>query len=145
MAYCTAADLDSGMSDLGQAQTTAESGSTADATILAQVIADASSKMDAYLMGRYTVPITGDSTALAILRSICVPIAVYLLYKRRLIKNAEVVADYERAIEELKMIKKDGGLPGAGSPVIGTEPLVEDYEPIVGTESQVFGKDLQLY
>lgn len=149
MAYLTAAQLDAAISDLGQAQLTAESGSTIDSTILTEVITQASSRIDMYLAARYTVPVTGDSTALAILVTIAVPIATYLLYKRRLIagKNDEITEDYKRALSELEMLR-DGklSLPGAGSGgVIGSEPLVEDYDPIVGAEIQVFGKELQLY
>ncbi len=146
MAYCTSAQLEAQISELGQAQTTAETGTSIDATILDEVIDQAGNKMNLYLMAKYTVPITA-ADALPILVPICVTIATYLLYKRRLIasKNDQIVEDYKLAIEELKMIREDGGLPGLGDSAIGTEPAIEDYEPIVGSETQVFGTVLQSF
>ena len=141
MAYCTATQLQAAISNKGQAQLSADAGTTIDSTIVGEVISQASAQIDLYLGGRYTVPITSGTAALAYLVTACVKISAYYLLKRRFIsgKYDEFRSDYEDTIEELKEIKSGAmSLPGITSTAVDTDPTLDDYS-IVGSELQVYG------
>ena len=116
MPYATQSDLASVLTDGQLAQLTADSGTSADATIVSKALADASAEMDGYLAGRYVVPVTGGSTDLDILRPHCLKLTKWLLYGRRAIGGdyQELERDYKTTIAWLSGIRDGkGSLPSA--------------------------------
>lgn len=141
MAYCTSTELEAALSAMAQSQLSADTGTTPDSTILTEIIANASARIDFYLSGRYSVPITTGASTLAYLKATCISIAAYLLLKRRLIsgEHEDFRNDYIEAIDELKDIRSGVlELPGTTSTEGATDPRLDDRS-VVGSELQIYG------
>ena len=61
MSYLTDADIESVLSDERLAEFTAESGTTADAAVVAELRADVDGRIDGALAGRYAVPVASET------------------------------------------------------------------------------------
>jgi len=144
MAYATEADLASLISETKLAQLTTESGNMEDSLVLTAALSDASSRIDGYLAGRYTVPVT-DATSLAILKAHCIVLVKWFLFLRNDIGesfNGSLGNEYKATIDWLMAIGKGTlSLPsGAAVPTVDVE--VTDEEAIADSEDPVFGTDL---
>lgn len=139
MAYCTTTELEASLAARAQAQLTADTGTTVDATVLAEVISQADARINMYLSSRFSVPVTGGTASLAYLKSVSVTIAAYLCLKRRQIHNDDFRQDYLMAIEELKAIK-DGSmsLPDTDTTATDQDPRIDNFS-VAGGERQIFG------
>lgn len=80
MSYCTQEDLEREISRAELTALTAESGAEPDAEVVGQVLTEVAAEINAYLAGRYVLPLPEVPQSL---RSVAVALAVYRLYGRR--------------------------------------------------------------
>ena len=106
VSYCSSVDIESYVSTPTLIQlTNDEGGDVINDIVTQEAIVYASTLIDGYLRGRYTLPL---NTHFPLLKILCIDIAVYRLYSRRMrdempetIENA-----YKNAISTLRDIQK---------------------------------------
>ena len=117
--YASQTELQNHVGTVDLARLTADSGSTPNATIVAQEIDLAEGEVDGYLSTRYTTPInlaaTPDLTDW--LKQLTLKIAAWRCWHRRNVKIPSVELDYKDAIEQLKsFVAGEAEGPGADIP-----------------------------
>lgn len=107
----------------------------------AAALRDASSMIDAYLGGRYSLPIS-DEAAISFLKGLCLDLAVHKLMQRYSLPSDEIKAAATEAMEMLKAIAanklnlpSEGGASAASGVVIielgsDIEPTFDDLESL---------------
>lgn len=131
--YATQTEMEAACRAARMIELTEDSGSTVNATILTEVITQASRFMDGFLGGRYAVPIT-EAAALPILASHCVTVAMYRLWSRAGFPGREnpFRDEYTSTVDWLKDIAS-GKIPLPG----GSSATADDTASW-GSEPQVF-------
>jgi phage gp36-like protein len=116
MAYCTQSDIVEQLDEDILEQLTDDAGAgDVDDSVVDRAIADADAEVDAYCMGRYTVPL---SPVPAMIRRISVDMAIYHLYSRRS-DPPEVRKDrYKNAVRFLEKVSTGGITLGAAEPTV---------------------------
>lgn len=116
MAYAVQADLSPRrISNAELIQLTDDTNSgTVNASLVTDILDEASAQIDSYCRVRYTVPLQASSQV----KGLCLTIAEYLLYLRRKRMKAEVRQSYEDAISFLKDVSS--GKAGLDQPVAAT-------------------------
>lgn len=138
--YCTLEDL------LGQVSEQVLVGLTDDEGIGAvhvgrveQAIADATARIDAYCQARYPVPF---NPVPAVIRRLCIDIAVYNLFSRRGFRedsaDEAVIRRYKDAIRMLEQI-------ATGSVRIGAAQPPPSHGVAMVSRPRVFGPELDAY
>jgi len=102
--------------------------------IVNKAIEDASAEVDAFLIGRYEVPILPVPK---VIRKLCVDIAIYNLFSRRLQDEIpeNVRKRYEDAISLLKMIANGQIFLSVSSPEHSASGYVKPAEQVFSRES----------
>ena len=105
MAYCTIEDVKKLLPEADLVQLTDDEGAgTINPQRLEEAVAQADADIDAYLSGKYTVPLTPVP---AVVKKLSADIAVYNLYSRRLEKIPETRSErYKNAVRMLEGIAK---------------------------------------
>ena len=124
MAYCTQDDISPAQLDediLVQLTDDDGDGDVVDDPV-DRAIADAGAEIDAYCMGRYTVPL---SPVPAMIRRIAVDMAIYHLYSRRGDPPGNRVDRYKNAIRFLEKVSTGGITLGVAEPTVSdsTQPV----------------------
>ena len=104
--YCTSQDIETQISIPTLIQLSSDTGQDAiDQTVVEEAILYASTLIDGYLRGRYTLPL---NTHFPLLRILCIDISIYRLYCRRLYTEIpEAISEaYKNAIATLRDIQK---------------------------------------
>jgi len=134
MTYCDLSDLLKMMPPAELAELTAESGDEPDETVVAEAIAKADAELDAYLAGRYRLPLTETPPQV---KSLSLDLAIYHLYSRRGVMP-EVRRDrYRDAVAFLKEVAAGRArLEGAGGEPAGTLKEVAEVKSTPRTFSR---------
>ncbi len=106
MDYCTIEDIELHTSTPTLSQLTSDDGTEAiNRDVAQESILYASTLIDGYLRGRYTLPL---NIHFPLLRVLCIDISVYRLYSRRMRNEMPEVIEqnYKNAIQTLKDIQK---------------------------------------
>jgi phage gp36-like protein len=104
MSYSTLDDIKNDISEEQLIQLTDDAGAGAvDEAKVTDAIADADSEINAYLRGRYTLPL---DPAPRILKKLSVGIALYYLFHRRQIADETIKERYNNAVKLLDRIAK---------------------------------------
>jgi len=106
MDYCTIEDIELHTSTPTLSQLTSDDGTEAiNRDVAQESILYASTLIDGYLRGRYTLPL---NIHFPLLRVLCVDISIYRLYSRRMRNEMPEVIEqnYKNAIQTLKDIQK---------------------------------------
>jgi phage gp36-like protein len=106
MDYCTQEDLETHLSTATLIQLTSDDGANViDSAVALEAIIYASTLINGYLRGRYSLPL---NSPLPLLRIIAIDIAVYRLYSRRMrTEIPDVISNqYNEAIKRLQDIQK---------------------------------------
>ncbi len=137
MSYLADAAIESVLSDGKLAEFTAESGSTADAGVLALALTDVDALIDSALAGGYAVPVT-DTTTVRLLQPHAKVLLKWTLYVRRGLNPDEALRiSYEATTRWLRDVQKgDAKLPPSAA--AATVPGVDTTA--LGTSS--FGSDV---
>lgn len=133
--YCTAAELEVEISAARQIEATSETAAAVDALVLS-CIETVSRRIDSYLGGRITVPVT-SSAVKALLRPHCITLSKRLFFVRRDLKISDALAqECKESIAWLMAVAKGDVSPPPTTPV----PTVPDTvtEGSFGSETQVF-------
>ena len=104
--YCTIEDIELHTSTPTLSQLTSDDGTEAiNRDVAQESILYASTLIDGYLRGRYTLPL---NIHFPLLRVLCIDISVYRLYSRRMRNEMPEVIEqnYKNAIQTLKDIQK---------------------------------------
>ena len=104
--YCSSSDIESYVSTPTLIQlTNDEGGDVINDTVTQEAIIYASTLIDGYLRGRYTLPL---DTQFPLLKILCIDISVYRLYSRRMRDEMPEVIEnaYKNAISTLRDIQK---------------------------------------
>lgn len=116
--YCDVDDLISATSEQDLIQLTDDEGSGAyNASRINDAITSAQAEIDGYCMVRYSGQIPFDPVP-DLVKSLCVEIAIYNLYKRRKAVDDEIKDRYEKAVATLDKISR------------GTVKLLADDEKV---------------
>ncbi len=117
MAYCSPSDILTMISQEELAELTADSGDLPDTFVVEEVITLADAEIDAYLGGRYEVPLTPAPPRL---KALSVDMAIYHLYSRRSVVPPVRRDKYEAAVAFLQDVAAGSvGLEGAGGDPAG--------------------------
>lgn len=106
VSYCSSSDIESYVSTPTLIQlTNDEGGDVINDTVTQEAIIYASTLIDGYLRGRYTLPL---DTQFPLLKILCIDISVYRLYSRRMRDEMPEVIEnaYKNAISTLRDIQK---------------------------------------
>ncbi|MBO6273472.1 DUF1320 domain-containing protein [bacterium] len=106
VSYCSSSDIESYISTPTLIQLTNDEGGDVINNIVTQeAIIYASTLIDGYLRGRYTLPL---DTQFPLLKILCIDISVYRLYSRRMRDEMPEVIEnaYKNAISTLRDIQK---------------------------------------
>ena len=106
VSYCSSSDIESYVSTPTIIQlTNDEGGDVINDTVTQEAIVYASTLIDGYLRGRYTLPL---DTQFPLLKILCIDIAVYRLYSRRMRDEMPEVIEnaYKNALSTLRDIQK---------------------------------------
>ena len=106
VSYCSSSDIESYVSTPTLIQlTNDEGGDVINDTVTQEAIVYASTLIDGYLRGRYTLPL---DTQFPLLKILCIDIAVYRLYSRRMRDEMPEVIEnaYKNALSTLRDIQK---------------------------------------
>ena len=106
VSYCSSSDIESYVSTPTLIQlTNDEGGDVINDTVTQEAIIYASTLIDGYLRGRYTLPL---DTQFPLLKILCIDISVYRLYSRRMRDDMPEVIEnaYKNAISTLRDIQK---------------------------------------
>ncbi len=106
VSYCSSSDIESYVSTPTLIQlTNDEGGDIINDTVTQEAIIYASTLIDGYLRGRYTLPL---DTQFPLLKILCIDISVYRLYSRRMRDEMPEVIEnaYKNAISTLRDIQK---------------------------------------
>ncbi|MBQ2611953.1 DUF1320 domain-containing protein [bacterium] len=106
MDYCTIEDIELHTSTPTLSQLTSDDGTEAiNRDVAQESILYASTLIDGYLRGRYTLPL---NIHFPLLRVLCIDISIYRLYSRRMRNEMPEVIEqnYKNAIQTLKDIQK---------------------------------------
>ncbi|MBP3847446.1 DUF1320 domain-containing protein [bacterium] len=106
MDYCTIEDIELHTSTPTLSQLTSDDGTEAiNRDVAQESILYASTLIDGYLRGRYTLPL---NIHFPLLRVLCIDISVYRLYSRRMRNEMPEVIEqnYKNAVQTLKDIQK---------------------------------------
>lgn len=106
VSYCFSSDIESYVSTPTLIQlTNDEGGDVINDTVTQEAIIYASTLIDGYLRGRYTLPL---DTQFPLLKILCIDIAVHRLYSRRMRDDMPEVIEnaYKNAISTLRDIQK---------------------------------------
>jgi phage gp36-like protein len=132
MSYITQSDLSSLLSDRKLIELTDDNRTGIVATaIVTKAIADAEAEANGYLATRYRVPIAG--TVPDLVKKLCVDVAVYNLYRRRVVPE-NIRTAYEDAVKKLGEIAK--GIITLG---IDPPPATSSH----AAQGEVFGEERQ--
>lgn len=101
MAYCTLEDLRNLIPEGELAQLTGETGEMADEAVVAAALAQADAQIDAYIGGRYAVPL---NPAPPLVKGLAADLALYHLYSRRSVAPPVRQKKYDAALFFLKEI-----------------------------------------
>lgn len=106
VSYCSSSDIESYVSTPTLIQlTNDDGGDVINDTVTQEAIIYASTLIDGYLRGRYTLPL---DTQFPLLKILCIDISVYRLYSRRMRDEMPEVIEnaYKNAISTLRDIQK---------------------------------------
>ena len=106
VSYCSSSDIESYVSTPTLIQlTNDDGGDVINDTVTQEAIVYASTLIDGYLRGRYTLPL---DTQFPLLKILCIDIAVYRLYSRRMRDEMPEVIEnaYKNALSTLRDIQK---------------------------------------
>lgn len=106
MAYCTVEDIELHISTPTLSQLTSDEGQeVVNCDVAQESILYASTLIDGYLRGRYTLPL---NIHFPLLRILCIDLSVHRLYSRRMRNEMPEVIEnnYKNAIQTLKDIQK---------------------------------------
>ena len=106
VSYCSSSDIESYISTPTLIQlTNDDGGNDINTTVTQEAIIYASTLIDGYLRGRYTLPL---DTQFPLLKILCIDIAVHRLYSRRMRDEMPEVIEnaYKNAISTLRDIQK---------------------------------------
>ena len=106
VSYCSSVDIESYVSTPTLIQLTIdEGGDVINDNVTQEAIIYASTLIDGYLRGRYTLPL---DTQFPLLKILCIDISVYRLYSRRMRDEMPEVIEnaYKNAIQTLRDIQK---------------------------------------
>ena len=106
VSYCSSSDIESYVSTPTLIQlTNDDGGDVINDTVTQEAIIYASTLIDGYLRGRYTLPL---DTQFPLLKILCIDIAVHRLYSRRMRDEMPEVIEnaYKNAISTLRDIQK---------------------------------------
>ncbi len=135
MAYCTLDDLLQMIPEGELAQLTGETGELADEAVAAGALDQAEAQIDAYLGGRYAVPL---NPVPPLIRGLAADLALYHLYSRRSVAPPVRQKKYEAALAFLKEVARgDVSLEALGLKPAGTSREA----PEVQSASRVFDRD----
>lgn len=101
MAYCSVEDLLNMISREELAALTAEAGGEPDSTVVGAAIAKAEDEINAYVAGRYQVPLTPVPPQIV---GVAVDLTLYHLYSRRSVMPAVRRQRYEAALMFLRLV-----------------------------------------
>lgn len=103
--YCSTQDLETHLSTPTLTQLTSDEGNEIDSAIAEEAIMYASTLINGYLRGRYTIPL---SIHFPLIRILAIDIAVYRLYSRRMRCDVpEIIAkQYNDAVKMLQDVQK---------------------------------------
>lgn len=136
MSYCAQADILNQV-DLGTLIQLTDDGGLGeiDATTLARAIADADATIDAYLQGRYSVPLANTPDKI---RQVSADVAIFNLFSRKDDATPESRRDrYRDAIRFLDQVAAGAVSLGADSPAAETTGHAVD----ISSNSRIFDRD----
>jgi phage gp36-like protein len=140
--YCTEADLIArgwGEEVAGLSDKTGEMGGDVNEAILNQAIADASAKIDSYLVGLIAIPIATPSPY--VVRCAC-DMTRFYLYDIGVIPNVRLAYEEAIAFFEQVHLHKSSLLALLGVPPLDAPPAVGLQVPKLSAPAQVFTNDL---
>ena len=136
MAYIVQSDLETRVGTARLGQLTAETGSTPDATAVAEIMASAEGEVNGYLARRHAVPVdlSAHPDLAATLKGYCLDIAAYRAFSRRPPVAEDVSKARGNAIEWLKAVSEGKiVLPAAATPA---STNADDPKPTWGSNAQ---------
>lgn len=134
MAYATTQDMLDRFGDTELIALTDRTDSgVVDNAVLSKAVADAEAEINAYIGGRYTVPLADPVPAL--ITKLTTTIARYHLYEDRVTERVQ--AAYDSAIELLKLIGKGDASLGIDSPA----PVEGDGDVAINAPERKFTAD----
>jgi phage gp36-like protein len=140
--YCTEADLIArgwGEEVAGLSDKTGEMGGDVNEAILNQAIADASAKIDSYLVGLIAIPIATPSPY--VVRCAC-DMTRFYLYDIGVIPNVRLAYEEAIAFFEQVHLHKSSLLALLGVPPLDAPPAVGLQVPKLSAPAQIFTNDL---
>ena len=141
MDYCTIEDIELQTSTPTLSQLTSDDGTEAiNRDVAQESILYASTLIDGYLRGRYTLPL---NIHFPLLRVLCIDISIYRLYSRRMRNEMPEVIEqnYKNAIQTLKDIQKGIITLEAENDLLESSPFNHDeYRTNKNILDRLFGK-----
>ncbi len=137
--YCTISNIETQISTATLIQLTSDDNQNEiDRTVAEEAILYASTVIDGYLRGRYSLPL---NTRFPLLRVIAMDIAIYRLYSRRMRNEMpEVISEnYKNAVSLLKDIQK-GTLSLETDPESDLNSSVSDFKINKEFKDRIFNK-----
>ncbi len=135
MAYCTLDELRQLIPEGELAQLTGETGELADEAVAAGALDQAEAQIDAYLGGRYAVPL---NPVPSLVRGLAADLALYHLYSRRSVAPSVRQKKYESALAFLKEVARGD----VSLEALGVKPAGASREaPEMQSAPRVFDRD----
>lgn len=136
MAYCVQADILNQVDLRTLIQLTDDGGlGEIDQAVLARAIADADATIDAFLQGRYSVPLAATPDKI---RQVSADVAIFNLFSRRDEATPESRRDrYQEAMRFLDQVAAGAVSLGADSPAATTTR----NEPDISSQHRIFDRD----